>query len=126
MIDEAASKARLKAYTEPKLLKKLEEEIDIIQKDKEEAIRSQKFEKAAELRDKENELIEKKEKEEQKWKNKNTKTMVTISEENIAEIISSSTGIPVDKISKNENEKLKNLESRFHEKVIGQNEAIEK
>ena len=51
--------------------------------------------------------------------------MVTISEENIAEIISSSTGIPVDKISKNENEKLKNLESRFHEKVIGQNEAIE-
>ena len=125
LIDEAASKARLKAYTEPKLLKKLEEEIDIIQKDKEEAIRSQKFEKAAELRDKEIELIEKKEKEEQKWKNKNTKTMVTISEENIAEIISSSTGIPVDKISKNENEKLKNLESRLHEKVIGQNEAIE-
>ena len=125
LIDEAASKARLKAYTEPKLLKKLEEEIDIIQKDKEEAVRSQKFEKAAELRDKEIELIEKKEKEEQKWKNKNTKTMVTISEENIAEIISSSTGIPVDKISKNENEKLKNLESRLHEKVIGQNEAIE-
>ena len=125
VIDEAAAKARLKAYTEPKLLKKLEEEIERIQKDKEEAIRSQKFEKAAELRDNENELIEKKEKEEQKWKNKNTKTMVTISEENIAEIISSSTGIPVDKISKNENEKLKNLESRFHEKVIGQNEAIE-
>ena len=125
LIDEAASKARLKAYTEPKLLKKLEEEIDIIQKDKEEAVRSQKFEKAAELRDKKIELIEKKEKEEQKWKNKNTKTMVTISEENIAEIISSSTGIPVDKISKNENEKLKNLESRLNEKVIGQNEAIE-
>ena len=125
LIDEAASKARLKAYTEPKLLKKLEEEIDKIQKDKEETIRSQKFEKAAELRDKENELIEKKEKEEQKWKSKNTKTMVTISEENIAEIISGSTGIPVDKISKNENEKLKNLESKLHERVIGQNEAIE-
>ena len=125
LIDEAASKARLKEYTEPKILKRLEEEIDIIQKDKEEAIRSQKFEKAAELRDKENELIEKKEKEEQKWKNKNTKTMITISEENIAEIISSSTGIPVDKISKNENEKLKNLESKLHERVIGQNEAIE-
>ena len=125
LIDEAASKARLKAYTEPKLLKKLEEEIDKIQKDKEETIRSQKFEKAAELRDKENELIEKKEKEEQKWKSKNTKTMVTISEENIAEIVSGSTGIPVDKISKNENEKLKNLESKLHERVIGQNEAIE-
>ena len=125
LIDEAASKARLKAYIEPKLLKKLEEEIEKIQKDKDEAIRSQQFEKAAELRDKEIELTEQKEKEEQKWKNKNTKTMVTISGENIAEIISNSTGIPVDKISKNENEKLKNLESKLHERVIGQNEAIE-
>ena len=125
LIDEAASKARLKAYTEPKLLKKLEEEINKVKKDKEESIRSQKFEKAAELRDKEFELTENKEKEEQKWKNKNTKTMITISEENIAQIISNSTGIPVDKISKNENEKLKNLESKLHERVIGQNEAIE-
>ena len=125
LIDEAASKARLKAYTEPKLLKKLEEEINKVKKDKEESIRSQKFEKAAELRDKEFELTENKEKEEQKWKNKNTKTMITISEENIAQIISNSTGIPVDKISKNEKEKLKNLESKLHERVIGQNEAIE-
>ena len=125
LIDEAASKERLKAYTEPDLLKKLEEELDKIIKDKDEAIRSQKFEKAAELRDKEIEITEQKEKEEQKWKNKNTKTMITISEENIAQIISNSTGIPVDKISKNENEKLKNLESKLHERVIGQNEAIE-
>ena len=125
LIDEAASKERLKAYTEPDLLKKLEEELDKIQKDKDEAIRSQKFEKAAELRDKEIEITEQKEKEEQKWKNKNTKTMITISEENIAEIISNSTGIPADKISKNENEKLKNLENKLHERVIGQNEAIE-
>ena len=125
LIDEAASKERLKAYTEPDLLKKLEEELDKIQKDKDEAIRSQKFEKAAELRDKEIEITEQKEKEEQKWKNKNTKTMITIEEENIAEIISNSTGIPADKISKNENEKLKNLENKLHERVIGQNEAIE-
>ena len=125
LIDEAASKERLKAYTEPDLLKKLEEELDKIQKDKDEAIRSQKFEKAAELRDKEIEITEQKEKEEQKWKNKNTKTMITIYEENIAEIISNSTGIPADKISKNENEKLKNLENKLHERVIGQNEAIE-
>ena len=125
LIDEAASKERLKAYTEPDLLKKLEEELDKIQKDKDEAIRSQKFEKAAELRDKEIEITELKEKEEQKWKNKNTKTMITIEEENIAEIISNSTGIPADKISKNENEKLKNLENKLHERVIGQNEAIE-
>ena len=125
LIDEAASKERLKAYTEPDLLKKLEEELDKIQKDKDEAIRSQKFEKAAELRDKEIKLTEQKEKEEQKWKNKNTKTMITIFEENIAEIISNSTGIPADKISKNENEKLKNLETMLHKRIIGQNEAIE-
>ena len=125
LIDEAASKERLKSYVEPDLLKKLEEELDKIQKDKDEAIRSQKFEKAAEFRDKEIELTESKEKEEQKWKNKNTKTMITISEKNIAEIISNSTGIPVDKINKNENEKLKNLENKLHERVIGQNEAIE-
>ena len=125
LIDEAASKARLKAYTEPELLKKIEEELDKVEKDKAEAIRSQKFEKAAELRDKQNELIEKKEKEEEKWKYKNTKMMITITEEDIAQIISNSTGIPTDKISRSENEKLKNLEKRLHERVIGQNEAIE-
>ena len=125
LIDEAASKARLRAYTEPELLRKMQEEIDKVQKDKEEQIRSQKFEIAAELRDKEEELQEKLEKEEQKWKNKNTKTMITISEENIAEVISNSTGIPTDKISKNENDKLKNLENKLHERVIGQNEAVE-
>ena len=70
-------------------------------------------------------ITEQKEKEEQKWKNKNTKTMITITEENIAEIISNSIGIPVEKINKNENEKLKNLEDKLHKRVIGQNEAIE-
>ena len=125
LIDEAASKARLKAYTEPSVIKNLQEELENTQKDKEEAVKSQKFEKAAELRDKEDKLKEKIEKEEQKWQNKNTKTMITIEEENIAEIISNSTGIPTDKINKNENEKLRNLENILHERVIGQNEAVE-
>ena len=125
LIDEAASKARLKAYTEPELLKKIEEKLDKVEKDKAEAIRTQKFEKAAELRDKQYELTERKEKEEEKWKYKNTKTMITITEENISQIISSLTGIPLDKISRNENEKLANLEKKLHERVIGQNEAIE-
>ena len=125
LIDEAASKARLKAYSEPDLLKTLQEELEKTKKDKEEAIRSQKFEKAAELRDRETELIEKLDKEEQKWQNKNTRKLITITEENIAEVISKSTGIPVDKISKSENEKLKNLEKKLHERVIGQNEAVE-
>ena len=124
LIDEAASKARLRAFSEPDLLKKLQTQIEEIEKDKEEAIRSQKFEKAAELRDKEIELREKCDKEEEKWQNKNTKTMITIDEESIAEVISNSTGIPADKINNNENEKLKNLEEELHKRVIGQSEAV--
>ena len=125
LIDEAASKARLTTYTEPENLKKMQEEIEEIKKDKEEAVLNQKFEKAAKLRDKEKELKQKYEKEESKWKNKNTKSVVTLTEENIAEVISLSTGIPVQKITQNENEKLKNLEKELHKRVIGQNEAVE-
>ncbi|MFR6659098.1 MAG: Clp protease N-terminal domain-containing protein, partial [Clostridia bacterium] len=104
LIDEASSRARIKTYTEPENLKELQTKIEEIEKDKEEAVRSQKFEKAASLRDKEKELKEKYEKEEQKWKNKNTKQVTNITEENIAEVISTWTGIPVYKITENENE----------------------
>lgn len=125
LIDEAASKARLQAYTEPDSLKKLQEEINQIEKDKEEAVRNQKFEIAANLRDREKELKNKLEKEEKKWKNKNTKNITDITEENIAEVIATWTGIPAKKITQDENEKLKNLEKSLHERVIGQNEAVE-
>ncbi len=125
LIDEAASRAKLKTYTEPDNLKELEEKIEEAQKDKEEAVRMQKFEKAATLRDKEKELKEKYEKEQKKWKNKNTKEVTNITEENIAEVISSWTGIPANKITEDENVKLKNLEKNLHERVIGQNEAVE-
>ncbi len=125
LIDEAASRARLKTYTEPENLKELEEEIENVSKDKEEAVKAQKFEKAATLRDKEKELKEKYEKEQNKWKNKNTKSVTNITEENIAEVISSWTGIPAKKLTEDENEKLKNLEKNLHERVIGQNEAVE-
>ena len=125
LIDEAASRAKLKTYTEPENLKKLEEEIEETRKNKEEAVRTQKFEKAASLRDKEKELKEKYEKEQKKWKNKNTKQITDITEENIAEVIASWTGIPAKKITEDENQRLKNLEKNLHERVIGQNEAVE-
>ena len=125
LIEEASSRARIKTYTEPENLKELQTKIEEIEKDKEEAVRSQKFEKAASLRDKEKELKEKYEKEEQKWKNKNTKQVTNITEENIAEVISTWTGIPVYKITENENERLKNLEKELHKRVVGQNEAVE-
>ena len=125
LIDEAASRAKLKTYTEPDTLKQLEEELEQVAKDKEEAVRIQKFEKAASLRDKQKELKEKYEKEQKKWKNKNNKEVTNITEENIAEVIASWTGIPAKKITEDENEKLKNLEKNLHERVIGQNEAVE-
>ena len=125
LIDEAASRARLRTYTEPENLKKLEEELKEVEKDKEEAIKTQKFEKAATLRDKQKELREKYEKEQIKWKNKNTKSVTYIGEENIAEVIANWTGIPARKITEDENKKLKNLENELHKRVIGQNEAVE-
>ena len=125
LIDEAASRARLKTFTEPDNLKQMQEDIEKIKNEKEEAVINQKFEKAAELRDKEKALKEKFEKEQNKWKNKNTKSIVTITEENIAEVIASWTGIPAKKITEDENEKLKNLEKELHKRVVGQNEAVE-
>ena len=125
LIDEASSKARLKTYTEPDSLKELQEEIEKTKNEKEEAVLNQKFEKAAELRDSEKALRERFEEEQSKWKNKKTKSIVTITEENIAEVIANWTGIPAKKITEDENEKLKNLEQELHKRVIGQNEAVE-
>ncbi len=125
LIDEASSKARLRTYTEPDGLKELQEKIEKTKNEKEEAVLNQKFEKAAELRDTEKALRDKFEKEQNKWKNKNTKSIVTITEENIAEVIANWTGIPAKKITEDENEKLKNLEKELHKRVIGQNEAVE-
>lgn len=125
LIDEASSRARLRTYTEPDSLKELQEEIEKTKNEKEEAVLNQKFEKAAELRDTEKALREKFEKEQSKWKSKNTKSIVTITEENIAEVIANWTGIPAKKITEDENEKLKNLEKELHKRVIGQNEAVE-
>jgi len=125
LIDEAASRAKLRTYTEPDNLKELEEKIEEIKKDKEEAVQTQKFERAATLRDKEKELKQQYENEQKKWKNKNNKEITNITEENIAEVISNWTGIPANKITEDENVKLRNLEKNLHERVIGQNEAVE-
>ena len=124
LIDEAASRAKLKTFTEPKLIKTLEENIEKITSEKDEAITTQDFEKAAELRDLERREIQKLEKEKQKWKDKTSKNIKQIGEEEIAEVISSWTGIPTQKISQDENERLKNLEDALHKRVIGQNEAV--
>lgn len=124
LIDEAASRVRMKTYTQPDGLKKLEEEIEVTKKEKEEAIRIQEFEKAATLRDKEQNLKKKLEKEQGMWKDKNTRSVTEITSEDIAEVIASWTGVPVKKLTQDENEKLKNLEKVLHERVVGQEEAV--
>ena len=125
LIDEAASKIRTKIFTEPDEIKELQEESIILAKEKEEAIYEQEFEKAAQLRDKE-ELLKKKlnEKMENLEKIRN-RDVAEITEENIAEIVSRWTGVPVQKLTQDENNKLKNLEENLHKRIIGQNEAVE-
>ncbi len=125
LIDEAASKLKMKTYTRPKKLKELEEKITQIENEKEEAILVQDFEKAALLRDEIQELIEKLDKDNKRWENKTSRNVTILNEEDIAEVISSWTNIPVKKLTQDENEKLKKLEEVLHKRVIGQNEAVE-
>ncbi len=125
LIDEAASRVKMKTYTQPESLKKLEDEISTLDKEKEDKIRVQDFEKAAILRDKIKDKKEKLQKEKEKWESKNTKSVTILIEEDIAEVVASWTGVPVKKLTQSENEKLKNLEKTLHERVIGQNEAVE-
>ena len=125
LIDEAASQVRMKIFTEPDEIKTLEEKLEIISKEKEEAIYNQEFEKAAKLRDSEQQTREKLEEESNKWKKTKNKDITEIGEENIAEIISKWTGIPAQRLTEDENQKLQHLEDKLHERVIGQNEAVE-
>ena len=125
LMDEAASRVKMRTYTMPDNIKEIEEKIDTLDREKEEAIRVQDFEKAATLRDKENAEKDKLDKEKKKWQNKNSKNVMNLTEEDIAEVIASWTGIPANKITQDENEKLKHLEETLHKRVIGQNEAVE-
>ena len=125
LVDEAASRARMKKYTEPVEIKTLQEKKDILAKEKEEAIYNQQFEKAAQIRDREKQVCAELEKIGNKWKTAKSKDITEIGEENIAEVISKWTGIPVQKLNEDDNEKLKHLEKNLHERVVGQNEAVE-
>jgi len=125
LIDEAASQVRMTIFIEPDEIRLLEERLDIAIKEKEDAIFNQEFEKAAKMRDKEKEVREALEKELNKWKKRKNKNITEITEENIAEIISKWTGIPAQKLTEDENQKLKHLEEQLHKRVIGQDEAVE-
>ena len=125
LIDESASKIRLSSLEEPDSIKELENKISKMNQEKEDAVKVQKFEQAAKIRDEVNKLKDELDQEKNKWKNKKTKAIPKLTEEDIAKTISSWTGIPAAKITQDENKKLKNLEKELHKRVIGQNEAVE-
>ena len=125
LIDEAASRMRIKSMTAPPVYRDLEEEIETTRRLKEAAIEAQEFEKAANLRDKERKLTNKKRELEEQWEAGESGERPAIGEEEIADIVSMWTGIPVFKLTEAETSKLMRMEDELHKRVIGQHPAIE-
>lgn len=124
VIDEAGARARLYATTLPDDIRELDKEVEQVTKDKEASVKAQEFEKAAGLRDKINELRRRREEMRRKHETSKVKKTPTVKAEDIAYIISKQTGIPLIKLEEKESEKLLKMEDAFHERVIGQDEAI--
>ena len=127
LIDEAASRMRIKSMTSPPVYRELEEEIEETRRAKEAAIEAQEFEKAANLRDKERRLTNKKRELEEQWEAGEAEgaERPAIGEEEIADIVSMWTGIPVFKLTEAETQKLMRMEEELHKRVIGQHAAVE-
>lgn len=124
LIDEASSRVRLKAFTPPEEIKQLEDEIIEISKEKTSAVNSQEFERAASLRDKEKELQKTLSEQKAEWEEKQAHASGEIGTNEIAEIVSVWTGIPVNQLTIEESKRLLNLENELHNRIIGQNEAV--
>lgn len=124
LIDEAGSKVRLRSYTTPPNLKELELKLEEVRKEKDASVQSQEFEKAASLRDTEQRLREKLEETKKNWKEKQGKENNEVTVEDIANVVSSWTGIPVSKLAQTETDKLLKLEEILHSRLIGQEEAV--
>lgn len=124
LIDEAASVVRLNAYTLPQNLKDMEEEIKRLNAEKQDAVNNQKFEEAAKIRDKANELNKLLDDEKSKWRNSSNHDVKAVSSEEIAQVVSQWTGVPVNQLTKEESERLLNMEKILHERIVGQDKAV--
>src|SRR5436190_1773369 len=124
LIDEAASRMRIKTMSAPPRYRELEDEIEKVRKDKEASIEAQEFEKAASLRDKERKLSQKKRDLEESWRSQENVEQPQIGEEEIADIVSMWTGIPVFELTEAESQRLVRMEEELHKRVIGQDAAI--
>jgi ATP-dependent Clp protease ATP-binding subunit ClpC len=125
VIDEAGSRVRLRKITQSPEMKKIQRDIDSIVREKKVSIENQEFEKAVELRDKEEELRANLEKEKDSWEGENDNVEPSITDEDVAAVVSSMTGIPLSKIAEGESARLLNMESELASKVVGQDEAIQ-
>ncbi len=124
LIDEAGARARLSAFTAPPYLKKMEDDIEQIRKEKEAAIKSQDFEKAAKFRDQEREAKAELQKLKDEWKKKKIEAAPTVTADDIAYIVSKWTGVPISRLEQKESERLLKMEEEMHKRVVGQDEAI--
>lgn len=124
LMDEAASKLRLTAFVEPKEIKKIEEEIEELNHLKEEVIKNEEYEKAAEIKKKQEKKRDRIQKVLDKWEKEKEAKVLVVGEDEIADIVSSWTKIPVKALEENEATRLQNLEKILHERVIGQDEAV--
>lgn len=124
LIDEAASRIRLKSVTPPPELNELEAKIEELNQEKEEAISTQDYEKAAQIRDKEKDVKEQLEKKQEEWSQTKHTSEKEVTYEDIADVVSTWTGIPVKQMTTEESERLLNLEKILHKRVIGQEQAV--
>lgn len=124
LVDEAASRVRIKAYTAPPDMKEQEDRLVALNKETEEAVAHEDFEKAARLRDEKKQLQNEMTQRRKDWEHRRDEKVETVGEEEIAQIVSSWTGIPVTRMTEDEAERLLNLEKILHNRVIGQDEAV--
>ena len=124
VLDEAGARMRIRNMTLPKELRELDDELRRLRAEKDEAIASQDFERAASLRDEESQLRSKRVEAEKKWEEDAQKSINQVTVEDIADVISMTTGVPVSNLTEAETEKLLRMESVLHERIIGQEEAV--
>ena len=124
LIDEAASRVRLRAFTAPTDVRALEEEVKRLSAEKQSAINEQDFERAAGLRDEEKKITEQLEKERNEWQEKNAAVSGEVVAADIAEIVAGWTGVPVAQLTEEESHRLLKMEDILHERIVGQDEAV--
>ena len=124
LIDEAASKVRLRSLTAPPDIKSLEDQLAQLSKEKEEAVCNQDYEKAAKLRDESEEIKKQMEEQQKQWQEKNSKEHGELTEDDVAAVVAGWTGIPAEKLTEDDAQRLLKLEEVLHQRVIGQDDAV--